>query len=143
MLMDVGSHRFDLMTHLFGMPREICGFTSKQCLSQHVEDAAAIAFRFDGDVLGSAHFHWNTPIARDDMTVVGTAGVLSIGDLSGRAELTLECVDGKERWTSPAPTPVHLPLVEKVVDHLLDQAPNPCSGEQGAYPNAIIERLSL
>ena len=141
MLMDVGSHRLDLMAHLFGMPEEIRGFASRQCLSSEVEDAAAMALRFAGDVLGSANFHWNTSVSRDELTVVGTDGVLSIGDLSGSAELTLVSLAGRERWTLPAPTPVHLPLVEKVVEHLLDGTTNPCSGEQGAIPNAIIEQL--
>ena len=142
MLMDVGSHRLDLITHLFGMPNQVTGFAAGQTLSTQVDDAAAVSFRFENGMLGSANFHWNTPISRDDLMVVGTDGVLSITDLSGNAQLALETVEGTEYWSFSAPSPVHLPFVQRVVDHLLDGAPNPCSGEEGALVNHLLESLS-
>lgn len=81
-LMDVGSHRLDLFGHFFGPPVDVSGCEAKQTLSNHVEDAAVVSLRFAADVLGSANFHWNTPIRRDTLSIVGTEGMLAISDLS-------------------------------------------------------------
>lgn len=140
-LMDVGSHRLDLFGHFFGKPKDVAGWDARQTLSQEVEDAAVVSLRFSNDVLGSASFHWNTPIDRDTLTIVGTDGLLTIDDLSNRGKVTLEREQGKEFWALPASAPVHLPLVERLIMHLLDGAPNPCSGEQGAIANQIISHF--
>ena len=70
-----------------------------------------------------------------------TDPLLSIHDLSGRAELSLKRAEGAELWTLPAPEPVHLPLVQRIVDHVLDQTANPCSGEDGVLASRMIEQV--
>ena len=141
-VMDMGSHRFDLMAHLFGAPTEVRGILATQTPGWVVDDAAMVAFRFPEDVLGSARFHWNTPISRDSLTVVGTQGVVHIDDLSARGEMTLETPSQQESWSLPASSPTHLGLVEQFVHHLLDGEPNPnpCSspGQDGAEVNRMM-----
>lgn len=142
-LMDIGSHRFDLLCDFFGRPQSVFGQTAGQKLTSRLDDAAVVGFRFENNVLGMSSFQWNTPIARDDLEVVGTEGIVKIHDLSGSASLTLQRREGSEIWTFTAPDPVHLPFVEKLVQHLLDGAPNPCDGESGALPNEIIGQISI
>lgn len=137
-LMDMGTHRFDLFTHFFGRPTQVSGYATNQTLAQPVDDAATVSLKYADDVLGTASFQWNSPVERDSLTIVGTEGILSTDSLSSRGELTLETIRGTESWSLPSSAPVHLGLVEKIVAHLLDGGPNPCSGEAGIVATEIV-----
>lgn len=137
-LMDVGTHRFDLFAYFFGAAKRVRGITGTQSLPTKVEDAASAALEFTGGVQGTAAFHWNCPIHRDTLEIVGTEGILSTDDLSSSGRLTLETPAGKEFWQLPASAPVHFNLVEKYVSHMLDGQPNPCSGESGMLATEMV-----
>ena len=141
--MDMGTHRFDLFTHFFGRPRQVSGYAANQSFTQPVDDAATVSLTYADGVLGSASFHWNSPVERDTLTIVGSEGILSTDSLSGRGNLTLESKRGTESWSLPSSTPVHLGLVEKIVMHLLDGGPNPCSGEDGIVATEIVSSVSF
>jgi len=141
-LMDMGTHRFDLFEHFFGRPTQVSGYAENQTLTQPVDDAATVSLKFANGVLGTASFHWNSPVDRDLLTIVGTDGILSTDSLSSRGNLTLETKRGTEFWSLPSSAPVHLGLVQKIVAHLLDGAPNPCPGEAGIVATKIVASVS-
>lgn len=140
-LADVGSHRFDLFVSLFGAPEGVAGFAERQLISEAVDDASVVTMRFPGGILGQARFHWNTPIARDTLTIVGSAGLLSIQNLSDRGELTLETPAGKQHWKLSASAPVHAGLVKRMVSHLLDDDANPCPGHEALVTTQMISQI--
>lgn len=140
-LMDMGTHRFDLFTHFFGEPKAIQGFAGSQSWDLAADDAATVALEYDNGVHGVAVFHWNCPVHRDTLEIVGDRGILSTDSLSGAGRLTLETSSGRELWELPSSQPVHLNLVQKVVDHLLDGGPNPCSGEEALIATKICEAI--
>lgn len=136
-LMDVGTHRFDLMAYLFGNALRVRGLVGTQTLAATVDDAATVCLEFDDGVQGSAAFHWNCPVSRDTLEIVGTKGILSTDSLSNEGRLELETTSGKQLWHLPAVQPVHLQLIQRFVDHLLDGTPNPLSGESGMLATSI------
>ncbi len=138
-LMDVGTHRFDLMAYLFGAPKRVHAVIATQTLSGSVEDAASIVMEFDHGIQGTAAFEWNSPIARDTLEIVGTKGILWTDSLSDEGRLYLETKDGKQTFSLPASAPVHQRLVERFVGHLLDAAPNPLDGQSGSLATAITQ----
>lgn len=140
-LMDMGTHRFDLFTHFFGEPTNIQGIAASQSWELDADDSATVAIEYANGVLGSAVFHWNCPVNRDALDIVGEEGIVSTDSLSGAGRLTLETPTGKELWELPSSPPVHLSLVQKVVDHLLDGTPNPCPGEQAIWANKICDAI--
>ena len=140
-LMDVGSHRFDLMTYLVGAAKRVTGVVGTQQLVSTVEDAASIAMEFEDGVQGSAAFHWNCPVSRDTLEIVGSQGILSIDSLSDKGLLALETGTSTERWRLPASAPVHLNLVQHFVDHLLEGKPNPLPGESGMLATSIAQAV--
>ena len=147
-MMDMGTHRFDLFTYLFGPPRTILGRSKAQSWSQPVDDAASIAVEFENGGLGNAVFHWNSAVNRDELEIIGTNGSISIHDLSGAATLTLEHENKggqltKDQFQFAAPSPVHLPLIEGVVAHLLDGEYNPCSGIEAAWATKYANDAAL
>jgi len=140
-LMDMGTHRFDLFNYFVGSPSRVLGVVGTQSLDTVVDDVASVAMEFADGVQGSASFHWNCPVGRDELEIVGTEGILTTDSLSGAGRLTLETRAGRELWALPSSLPVHLNLVQRVVDHLLDGAPNPCSGESGMVASEMVEAI--
>lgn len=140
-LMDMGTHRLDLFAHFFGEPTQIHGLASAQSWNREADDAATVAMEFAGGVHGSAVFHWNCPVNRDSLEIVGEEGIISTDSLSGAGNLKLEVKSGTQLWELPSSQPVHLNLVQKVVDHLLDGAPNPCPGEQAMIASRICDAI--
>lgn len=139
-LMDVGTHRFDLMAYLFGPPVNVAAVLGTQCLDTAVEDAASICLEFADGVQGTASFQWNSPIARDSFEVVGSEGILWTDSLSDEGRLWLQTKSGTQHWELPAKAPVHLQLVSHFVDHLLDGASNPLPGESGRIATSITNQ---
>ena len=72
---------------------------------------------------------------------MGEEGIVATDSLSGAGRLALETPDGKEFWELPSSKPVHLNLVQRIVDHLLDGEPNPCPGESALHANAICDAI--
>ncbi|MGB7344923.1 MAG: Gfo/Idh/MocA family oxidoreductase [Pirellulaceae bacterium] len=136
-LMDVGTHRFDLMAYLFGMPTVVKAIVGTQLLNASVEDAASIILEFPNNVQATASFQWNSPIARDTLEIVGSRGILWTNSLSDEGRLFLETNEERQEWALPASAPVHLNLVQRFVDHLLDGKPNPLDGRSGSMASAI------
>ncbi|QDT09846.1 Gfo/Idh/MocA family protein [Planctomycetes bacterium K23_9] len=136
-LMDVGTHRFDLMACFFGKPLSVQAITGTQTLAASVEDAASVAMEFPNGVQAVASFQWNSPVPRDTLEIVGTQGILWTDSLSDQGRLWLETPSGQEDWTLPAIAPVHGNLVREFVTHLLDGTPNPLSGESGSIATEI------
>jgi len=136
-LMDVGTHRFDLMASLFGVPKRVQAIVGTQSIGVSVEDAASVIIEFDNSVQATASFQWNSPIARDTLEIVGSEGILWTDSLSDQGRLWLETSAGTQSFSLPASAPVHQPLVERFVAHILDGAPNPLDGRSGSIATAV------
>lgn len=146
-MMDMGTHRFDLFTYLAGRCTKILGVAKSQSWDLPVDDAATVSLEFESGCLGSATFHWNSQVQRDELQVIGSKGAISVDDLSGQGNLKIEKVSqvGSPELSQlqlPAPSPVHLNLVERFVAHILDGAPNPCPGHEALFATRISEEVS-
>ena len=139
-LMDVGTHRFDLMGYLFGRPTAVKAIVGTQKLNASVEDAGSVCMEFDNAVQATASFQWNCPVARDTLEVIGTDGILWTDSLSDEGRLSLQTRTQTEHWELPATAPVHLRLVQRFVDHLIDGSPNPLDGDSGSIATEIANR---
>ena len=139
-LMDLGTHRFDLMGYLFGRPTSVKAIVCTQKLDASVEDAGSVCMEFDNAVQATASFQWNCPVARDTLEVIGTDGILWTDSLSDEGRLSLQTRTQTEHWELPATAPVHLRLVQRFVDHLIDGSPNPLDGDSGSIATEIANR---
>ena len=63
----------------------------------------------------------------DSVTVRGSEGAVSM-PFFAPGPVTLTRGDQVETINLPDPAHVHQPLIERVIAHLLDEAPNPCDG---------------
>ena len=71
-LSDMGSHMFDVMIGLFGLPRSVYAKVGTKTHEYEVEDSAAIIMKMPNDADVIASFHWNSKTWTHEFEIVGT-----------------------------------------------------------------------
>ena len=138
-LMDVGSHRIDVLNYLFGEPRLAGAAMSRQ--TQHtpnfkVEDNATLTIEYTsefGPVRAVLDVRWNSHIAGDDFRIFGTHGEMSLTPLNSGGIVW----PGGQEAHPPNPN-FHAPLLKHFTDVLEDGAPLICSGEAALFTDRIM-----
>lgn len=110
---DAACHTLDWLDFVFGPLRDVSGHAVGR--GRGVEDTVALAYRLDGDVIGSGTWCFAAGVEYDRTTVVGSEGSVS---LSVSAPDPVELVRGSEvsRVALPDPPHVHEPLLRTIVD---------------------------
>jgi predicted dehydrogenase len=136
-LWDVGSHRIDLMIHLFGDVAEVCAFVENIEYDAPVDESSVLLLKFDNGAQGVVLIHWNMPIGCDEIAIGGTKGRILCDLSTGRVELVTE--SGSEEWLLPAPGVTHAGIVEDFVRAVHSGRENCLPGREGRKTNAVIE----
>ena len=108
---DMGTHMFDVLTGLFGLPESVMAMTGKLDRDWDVEDSSAILMRMPGGAPVTASFHWNSKTWVHMFEIVGTeAKILWQPYDSGAVVKTV----GREitEIDKPPAANVHKPLIE-------------------------------
>ncbi|MFO8151096.1 MAG: Gfo/Idh/MocA family oxidoreductase [Trueperaceae bacterium] len=142
LLMDLGSHGLDLLDHWLGPIVEARSFTARRLPWADVTDEIVAALRFDGGVLGSAAWGFAGPTRADRITVVGSAGSVSVPLF---ADAPVRVCDEHGAFVEHAiahPTHVQEPLIRTVVDELLGRGgPSPSTGVSALRTQAVLDAL--
>ncbi len=140
-LMDIGSHRINLLQYLMGDIESAQGYAETVHLDAAVDDSAVFTLRFQSGAHAVANINWNVGIGIDDVEVYGTTGCLRCSPLNS-GNLTLETQSGGQVELPQTPLMhTHTGLVEDFVNHLKTGEPIRCSGELGLQTNAIIAQI--
>lgn len=140
-LVDVGSHRLDLLAYLLGEPVDVLALTDRLVHRYEVEDSAALLLRFRSNdylVQVSAAFHWNLPAWRDEFELLGTQGSISLSPVDG-PELVLRVGKEEQRASIPPAANVQLPLVQDFTRRVLAGQDARFPGEEGMKASLIID----
>jgi 1,5-anhydro-D-fructose reductase (1,5-anhydro-D-mannitol-forming) len=138
-LMDVGSHRIDLLNYLFGEPKLAGAAISRQVQqtpNYKVEDSATLTIEYTGEfgpLRAVLDVRWNSEVTRDEFRVVGTKGELIVTPLS---EGLLRYPGGEE--LHPPHENFHLPMVAHFANALEDAVPLISSGETAIATDRIM-----
>jgi len=139
-LSDMGSHMFDVLAGLFGLPGRV--FARCENLTQRwdVEDSAAAVMKMENGALATASFHWNSKTWRHEFDVIGTeARVTWLPYDSGPVVKTVG--REKEMLELPNPENVHWPLIEDFVDAVQNSRP-PCYPlAESAAANTVLDAI--
>ena len=136
-LMDLGSHRIDLLMHLLGNVASACGYAETVQFPYPVDDSAVFTLRFENGTHAVANINWSVGIPVDEVEVYGTKGSLRCNPVNS-GNLTLHKKDKSEALNqSPLPY-THTGLIEDFVNHIRTGEPIRCSGENALKTNAII-----
>ncbi len=129
-VVDVGSHRLDMLVYLLGDATEIYGFAANRQAHHPAENDTVFALRFASGALASAGFHFHTRPHRDILEIFGSKGTLTCDPFDGAAFT----INGEERRFE-TPSPTHLPFVEALVR----SEPGHVTGEEGLKVTRILE----
>ena len=143
-LWDMGSHRFDLLTGLFGMPTQVWAACETQVHRYEVEDAATVYLKLGNGAQCASTWQWNSKTWVDHLSIIGTLGKVVLEPVDS-PNLTLYI--GKDRSqerfdeTIPLPDNVHQPMIQNFIDSVL-QGIDPLEvGEEGLKINRVLEAI--
>ena len=136
-LMDLGSHRIDLLMYLMGDVTSACGYADNVHLPYPVDDSTVFTLRFENGPHAVANINWNVGVSIDEVEVYGTEGSLCCNPLNS-GNLTLHTKDKSESFDQPPLPYMHTGLVEALVDQMRTGVPIRCTGEVGLKTNSII-----
>ena len=139
-LMDIGSHRIDLLVGLLGLPSEVTAWTRRHDYPYPVDSSALVMMQFGGRTQAVANFNWNTRGKADDLEVYGTRGRIVASPLNA-PELRIETQERVETLSFPRPDNVHLPLIRNFGECLRGESTPRVSGEEGEKTSRVLEAI--
>jgi len=137
---DMGSHMFDVLIGLLGMPRSV--FAKVKTLTQRyeVEDSAAIVMVMPDGAQVTANFHWNSKTWANDFEIVGTEGSLKWNPFDAGSVILTR---GRERQELDLPhaVNVHQPLVEDFVQAVRSRGEPVVPLSEALKTNMLLDAL--
>ncbi|TWT29495.1 Gfo/Idh/MocA family protein [Blastopirellula retiformator] len=138
-IMDVGSHRIDVLLRLFGDVvdvREVCSRKS----THEVENVANFVLQFAGGLQASVTCLFDAGQDPDSFVVIGTKGIADLGPLnSGRLIIRNEMGDQVEHHAPNAN--FNVPLIADFVAAVSEGRDPRASGETGLRVNEVIDQI--
>ena len=139
LFIDMQSHTLDWLEHVFGPATRVAGIVRNQSGAYPAEDFVSYTLGFDSVVV-SGLCAYAAGQSEESVTIYGSTGSVK---MSFFTTSPIVLTQGGVRTVHDVrdPAHVHQPLVERVVSHLLDDAPNPSPPESARRTSAIIEEL--
>jgi len=134
-LLDIASHRIDVLNFLFGKPVRVSGQLSNAVHRYDVEDNATVMIEYENGVRGVVDVRWHSKIKRDECRIRGTEGEIEMSPLNGPG---LIYPAGQE--SLPVDPNVHLPLIANFVDAVEGKAPLLANGADAYLTDWITEQ---
>lgn len=137
-LMDIGSHRINLMLDMFGEVEAVKGHCGTVAADYDAEDCASLVMKFRSGVHGSLQCFFGSACDPDEFTVIGTKGRLVSAPLNDGG-LAIQTADGVRTESHPPARNFNLPLVRDFVAAIYERRSPRVSGEEGRATNAMME----
>ena len=138
-LMDIGSHRLDVLLELFGDVTDVKALCDTAAGDYPAEDVASLVMRFASGVQGTLQCVFRTAINPDEISILCTEGSLSAAPLNG-SQLIID--NGRERRIEELPPPKNFnaPLIADFVAAIDKGRPPKICGTRGRSVNQVIGR---
>jgi len=142
---DLAAHQLDYLDFVFGPIQHVYGCAANQAGLYKAADIITSAFTFENGIqgIGSWCFTVDKVAERDELTIIGSEGQLSI-PFFGAPEIILEksTNKSKEQFTFDLPKHIQQPLIQTIVDDLLGVAKCPSTGISAARTNWVMEEMT-
>ena len=137
LLMDMASHRLDLLCMLFGQPLSVSALTDTRELNISVEDTGSLLIQFAGGVQAAVFASHCIHAPMDEFEIYGTRATLRVSPLNGSE---LQLLGGhNETFHLPKADNVHLPLIEDFNQAIRENRDPRVSGEEGMKTSVLLE----
>lgn len=135
-LMDIGSHRIDVMMQLLGEVDQVQASVVPSP-NYEAEQAATVTMRFISGPQGVLQCYFGTSNTPDRLEVVGTLGRVTVEDLN-TGELSLYTCSGHQHESHPPADNFHTPLIRDFTSAINDGRPPEVSGPAGMRTDELI-----
>ncbi len=143
-LWDMGSHRFDLLIGLFGMPTQVWATAETLAHTYEVEDTASVYLKLGNGAQCVSTWQWSSQTWVDHLSIIGTQGKIVMEPMDGPS-FTLYIGKGRSQERTdeqiPLPENVHLPMIQNFVDSVLRGEDPVEVGEEGLKTNRILAAI--
>ena len=133
-LLDIGSHRIDVLNFLFGEPQRVSAHRANAMHSAGVEDCATVLIEYSSRVRAIVDVRWNSHVKRDEFRIIGTDGEMDLTPLNGPR---LVFPGGQENL--PPHANLHFPCVQNFVGAVLDGSPLLSSGRSALWTDWVTD----
>lgn len=139
---DLAPHQLDLMLYFFGDPVRASGIALNQGKQYAADDAVAAEILFENGILFNGLWSFTVPPdeTKDRCEIIGTEGKLSF-PVFGK-EYTLHKAGKSRRFAFDHGPHIQQPMIERVIAHFLDDAPNPCTAEEGVKVMQLMDTIT-
>ena len=134
-LLDIASHRIDVLNFLFGKPLRVTGQLSNLVHQYAVEDNATVMIEYENGVRAIVDVRWHSKTHRDECRIRGTEGELEMSPLNGP---DLVYPGGRENL--PPHSNLHFPLIENFVDGVEGKARLAASGADAYLTDWVTQQ---
>ena len=141
-MMDVGSHRIDLIVFFGGEVKAACGFAETRRRGWDVDDSATALATFESGAQGIVTVDWNSRMGLDLFEIYGTEGRIVIPDLSGDA-VQVHARSGRRTISVEPLTPEDrdLPLLDRFARWVRGEGDFRVPGEEGVKTTEIMDAV--
>ncbi|MBI3282057.1 MAG: Gfo/Idh/MocA family oxidoreductase [Acidobacteria bacterium] len=134
-LLDIASHRIDLLNFWFGAPGRVHAQRSNLVHHTAVEDNATVMVEYDSGVRGIVDVRWHSRVARDECRIRGAEGEIDMSPLNGPRLVW----PGGEEYLPPHAN-LHYPCIQNFVSALLEGAPLLATGASSLLTDWVTEQ---
>ena len=139
-LLDVGSHRLDLLVNFFGLPETVAGRAQTLAHSYDVDDAALGMMSYANGLTAWTCFLWCSRTGLDEFEIIGSEGRISTLPLDGPS-LTITAGGKTTEEKLPPPTNRHELLIKDFTKALLERRSPVVSGSEGRKTTLIMDAI--
>jgi len=139
-LSDMGSHMFDVLIGLCGLPDQVYARCDNLIHAWDVEDTASILMTMPGGAQVTASFSWASQAWRHEFEITGSEAKLDwLPYDTGPVIKTF----GRrtERVDLPSAENVHQPIIQDFVQAIADRRPPACSLAEAAKTNRLMDAI--
>ncbi len=139
-IMDVGSHRIELLLNVFGEIKKATGFANNVVLDRDVEDTGVVQFEFESSIVGVLTVCHAAIEPQDTFKIFGTKGTIYVSVLNN-GDLTVKTKKGVRTETLPPHTNVHQPHIDAFVKSIQGNDPVIVDGIAGKRVSEIEDEI--
>ena len=142
LLLDVGSHALDLFDFFCGpLPVEsIHSHVARMGTDSDAEDVVTMIFRTREGVPGAAAWNFSSHVREDVMEFTGTHGRITFS-VFDNTPVRLETENGIESFDIQPSPHIAQPMIQSVVDDLLDRGKCMSTGESARRTSVVLDRV--
>jgi predicted dehydrogenase len=139
-MMDVGSHRIELLMNLFGPISKANGMLTNGVYERGVEDTGLASFAFKSGSAASLATCHASAMPQDTVDVFGCKGTIQVSSLN-EGKMIVKTGDDERAEFHPPHANVHQPHVEDFINAIINKTEPAVTGEMGREVTRILDLI--